>query len=59
MNDEVLTKILEALESIDKRLAALEAEPIIISTTFPLSPLPPCTGDPFPDLPTTTCVIEE
>lgn len=72
MNDEVLAKILEALESIDKRLAILELRPNYLYTTpAPFYPDPwysdpwklpdefhytyPYTGDPLPDLPTTTC----
>ena len=71
MEDEVLTNILEALESIDKRLALLELRSNYPMYTIPESPdyipwtpfppvtLVPCTGDPLPDLPITTCKIEE
>lgn len=71
MDDEVLAKILEALESIDKRLAILELRPNYPMYTIPESPgyipwtpfppvtLVPCTGDPLPDLPTTTCETTE
>lgn len=72
MEDEVLAKILEALESIDKRLAILELRSIYSPyESSPWNPIPPITyidnerfntGDPFPlqtGLPTTTCKTEE
>lgn len=74
MNDEVLVKILEALESINKRLTDLEARltyfpytpqprewPMMPAPTPTWRPLfePTCTDDPLPDLPTTTCETTE